>query len=107
MALHGGTSSPAISRECQTSRYLSLFVLTVSHLRYVFKIACCLLKLCTNDVGDRFIIGHTACTIRAVREELRVEVEGYNRHNAGEWEVIKVGVILLAEPAVGAISTFD
>ena len=42
---------------------------------------------------------------RTVREELGVEVEGHDRHDAGEREIVEIWIILLAEPAVGTVST--
>ena len=77
---------------------------SVTRLWDIFKIARLLLELRTNDVGDRLIVGHTICAICTVREELGVEVEGHDRHDAGEREIVEIWIILLAEPAVGTVS---
>jgi hypothetical protein len=63
----------------------------------VLEVAGLLVILGADDGHDALVIGHATRAVGAVREELRVECEGAERHDLGEGEVVDIGIVGFAE----------
>lgn len=54
-------------------------------------------EVCTNDAGDRLVVGDTTSKVGTVGEEVGVEDECSEGDDHGEWEVVDVRVVGLGE----------
>lgn len=50
---------------------------------------------------DSYLLCYASGTVGTIAEELRIEVECHYADDRGKWEEVEVGVVLLAELAIG------
>jgi hypothetical protein len=69
----------------------------------IFELAGLGVVLGANDVGNRFVVRNTTCSVGTVGEEVGVESKGNDRYNLWERKCVQVWVVGLRELGIGSV----